>query len=75
MTKIEPLKGKVLTDNNIHNKYDFFEVCTTKDIRSAVEWIKEEFHKSGFEFGCNSFILSKIDEAFEDVMNGGDGDA
>ena len=57
--KPEPLKGKAYKKSR--GILDFYR---EEDIKSAVEWLKEELRK----VGCNNPVYNKIiDEAFHDV--------
>ncbi len=72
--KLEPLKGKefLMVVPNANEM-----VCKTKDIKSAVEWLKEVLKKD-LEIQLKAkrkgqavkldFALHLIDEAFEDVI-------
>ncbi len=61
----EPLKGKKQDFNN-HNWYQ------EDDIKSAVEWLKEELKSyKGKVDKCDTetiFIFEKIDQAFPDLI-------
>lgn len=61
MTKPEPLKGKVKT-----NQYGRF--IGVEDIRSAVEWLKDEYGKDPVMKNHLLSLCLKLHEAFEDVM-------
>ncbi len=60
----EPLKDKIhrLTGTD-EFKLIYFE---PEDIKSAVEWLKEEIRKE--PFGLTDWLDKKINKAFQDVM-------
>jgi hypothetical protein len=62
MTKPEPLKGKMYIISS-----NFGETALKKDVRSAVEWLKQELRKGDEDWDC-VWGDKIIDEAFEDVM-------
>lgn len=78
--KPEPLKDKSIMQNHITHTKDqiYCRIYWEKDIKSAVEWLKNEFinylHNKYFEHDNYSreddekMFLKIIDKAFEDVM-------
>ena len=61
ITKAEPLRNKLLSSCGYNYETGFSE----KDIKSAVEWLKQNI--SGETITIQN-VRKKIDEAFEDVM-------
>ena len=79
-TKPEPLKGKVqkwslplhTDDWKTKKAWEIRTKNIEKDVRSAVEWLKEECVKEKFDT-VHLVVLDRIiDEAFEDVMEKGE---
>lgn len=67
--KPKPLKGKFIYANILQGYCDEtygYKVLSNIDVKSAVDWLKEEITKR-YKFKGNS-IYCLIDEAFEDVM-------
>jgi len=63
--KPEPLKDK--TQSHCHKKdlTDRHDIHDDKDIKSAVEWLKEELERT--LIGVDGQITKVISQAFEDV--------
>jgi hypothetical protein len=68
--KPEPLKNKSLSSiRDQHGEMPF--IFYGKDIKSAVEWLKENINTNINEVSAR-VVNAWIDKAFEDVINGGD---
>ena len=72
--KPEPLKDKVvLFDESILMPNDLDRGFRLRDIKSAVEWLKEwideYLHNTEVKKQTKDLIQRKIDEAFEDVIS------
>ena len=57
--KPSPLKGK-----RHHSVYKHYK---EEDLKSAVEWLKENIEGLNFHTKLDLLVLSMIDEAFEDI--------
>lgn len=76
----EPLKGKVNKECAVCNKEgNPCGVIFTSEVSSAVEWLKEQLSELDNEFVTTDMnsavyslrVVSLLDIAFEDVINGG----
>lgn len=61
--KPEPLQDKDRCYNGYHNEIE--EYYLPEDIRSAVEWLKEEYRTRSLS---RNEVIKLIDKAFNDVM-------
>ena len=71
--KPEPLKDKqyniTKTEYRSENDEESWKVCDSKDIRSAVEWLKEQIRTPYNKVDCTEKdLFAVIDEAFKDVI-------
>ena len=64
--KAKPLKDK--------KGYYIAKSYNQKDIRSAVEWLKNKISKIDIEYHAEQDVYYFIDKAFSDVMEGGGAD-
>lgn len=65
--KPEPLKNKK-TNMIKHGTNKMYDGFYYDDIKSAVEWLKEQFPIYKQDLYTSSSIFNKIDKAFEDVI-------
>jgi len=63
--KHKPLKNK----KDTHYPYQAkpYKVFYPRDVKSAVEWLKEQFKLDDQDLYTSSSVHNKIDKAFEDV--------